>query len=386
MSEYRKHIDSSEELGKWYDDKYREMGDGWNTPAEESNRHLDDLGVVVDSTKRLLDIGCGAGHFLFEAQKRVHAEGFEISEVGIKCAIKRGVKPESLGFVSIESDTVLTFGTAREDYIVSLGSLEHIVDLDKALDNIRQLLKPDGKFYFYCPNELWKHFDQPNERTMTDAEWISLFMNHQLYTHSMRRWNDNTAFIGGKSLGASGVLPTILPPRGNKLNIGSGQRRFDAGQGWINIDCASRPPDQVPDLICDVGAQPLPYPDNSMDFVVLHQVYEHFGLGEGHSLVLEANRVLRPTGSLILTVPDMRRLAERWLTGQIEDYIYFVNVYGAFQGLDGDRHKWGYSTTSLYEDLRKTTAWSHIIRFNWREIPGANIARDWWVLGMECVK
>ncbi len=172
------------------------------------------------------------------------------------------------------------------------------------------------------------------------------------------------------------------------LNSGSDQRRFETTSActWVNIVCASRPPDQVPDVVCDVGREPLLYPDNSIDFVVLHQVYEHFGLGEGYSVIREANRVLRPSGSLILTVPDMRRLAERWLTGQIEDYIYFVNVYGAFQGLDGDRHRWGYSIPSLYLDLQKSAAWTHIIRFNWRDIPGANIARDWWILGMEAVK
>ena len=32
-----------------------------------------------------------------------------------------------------------------------------------------------------------------------------------------------------------------------KLNIGSGQRRF--GDGWVNLDVVSRPPDQVPDVL-----------------------------------------------------------------------------------------------------------------------------------------
>lgn len=171
----------------------------------------------------------------------------------------------------------------------------------------------------------------------------------------------------------------------SKLNIGSGQRRFDNAHGWINVDVVSRP-EQIPDLVCDVGRDPLPYPDGSMDLAVLHQVYEHFGCGEGHALLREIHRTLKPGGSLIITVPDMRALAERWLTREIDDYIYMVNVYGAYQGEPGDRHKWGYTRFSLTKDLADSGHWAQIRPFDWRVIPGADIARDWWILGMEVIK
>lgn len=381
MSEYRKQIDTSDELGEWYSRKYLEMGDGWNTPAEECNKHLDDLGVPFDKSKMLLDVGCGAGHFLVEAVKRVDAFGIEISKVGLELCLNRHVP---VYLVDIGEPLVHSFAEVQFDYIVSLGSLEHIVNLDQALDNIRGLLKPDGKFYFFCPNELWKHFDQPNERTMTDDEWSALFAAHGLYVESRKRWNDNTAFIG-----TTERLPpeVYVAPNGNKLNIGSGQRRFDTGHGWINVDCVSRPPDQVPDLICDVGKEPLPYPDNSMDVAVLHHMYEHLHLGEGHGLIREVYRTLKPGGSLIVTVPDMRALAERWLAHQISDYIFNVNVYGAYQGLESDTHQWSYTFDGFKADLQEINCiWSDYRPFNWRAIPGADIARDWWILGLEAIK
>src|SRR3990167_6154690 len=146
------------------------------------------------------------------------------------------------------------------------------------------------------------------------------------------------------------------------LNIGSGQRRFEDVSDiikWWNIDCVTRPPDQIPDMVCDVGKEPLNFADGSVDVCVLHQVYEHFGLGEGHGIIKECHRVLRNGGSLIITIPDMQALAKRWLLGQITDYIYFVNVYGAYQGQEGDRHKFGYTYEGLRADFQNIPcAWS----------------------------
>lgn len=142
----------------------------------------------------------------------------------------------------------------------------------------------------------------------------------------------------------------------------------------------------MPDLICDVVSQPLPYEDGSMRVVVLHHVYEHFGLGEGHALIREIQRVLMADGLLIVTVPDMSALAKRWLSGELANYNYFVNVYGAYQGEPGDRHKWGYDAPGLISDLDRAAQWKAIRQFDFREIPGADIAQDWWILGVECVK
>lgn len=378
MSEYRKHIDSSYELGHWYDTKYREMGDGWNTPAEECHRHLDDLGVPFDKTRWLLDIGSGAGHFLAEAQKRVQCVGLEISQQGIEYSQRRGVS----SVINQSIETIDTTAMQQFDYIVSIGSLEHIVDLDRALDNIRALLKPSGKFYFYCPNERWAYFDQPNERTMTDEEWTVLFVRHGLQPIWSRRWGgnqDNTAFCGGGGK-ESQEQAFVAPPRCS-INAGSGQRPFDTKQGWINIDVQDK---YTPDLVADWNDLSM-FADSTVEMVVSHHSIEHVGLGEADPFINEAMRVLKPGGSLLVFVPNMKVLAQRWLMNQIDDYTYFVNAYGAYMGDPADRHKWGYSPESLKDYLRKWP-WNRVKAFDWREVPGANLAKDWWILGMEAVK
>jgi SAM-dependent methyltransferase len=172
------------------------------------------------------------------------------------------------------------------------------------------------------------------------------------------------------------------------LNIGSGQLRYEsvAECKWVNVDIASRPPDQVPDLLCDVGKERLPFDNESVDYCVLHHLWEHLDADPGHALAAECYRVLKPGGKLIVTVPDMRALAQRWMLGQIDDYIYFTNVYGAYQGLEGDRHKRGFHLKLLMKDLAECAPWSIIKAHDWKPIPGADIKRDWWILGAEAVR
>ena len=191
---YRKSLETTAEMADWSSKKYTAMGGTWNTPPGECNRHLDDLGVPFDKSKWLLDVGCGGGHFLAEAEKRVSCSGLEVSKVALELAASR------LKQAHIHKESIENTGWMRDsfDYIVSIGSLEHVIDLDRALDEIYRLLKQGGRWYFYVPNEKWNHFDHPNERTATEPEWEGLLARHRLITDFKKRWNDSTAFAGGK--------------------------------------------------------------------------------------------------------------------------------------------------------------------------------------------
>lgn len=164
------------------------------------------------------------------------------------------------------------------------------------------------------------------------------------------------------------------------INLGSGQRPF--GPGWTNVDCNPR---WNPDVVVDGSSMPM-FADASADMIVLHHVLEHFGCGEGLGMLRECYRILSPGGRLIVTVPDMRMLVKGWITSKISDQIYFTNVYGAYMGEEADRHKWGFTWTSLEEQLREASRWDAVGSFDFRGIEGASIAQDWWILGMEAVK
>jgi len=169
------------------------------------------------------------------------------------------------------------------------------------------------------------------------------------------------------------------------LNLGSGQRCFHSTPEieWVNLDVVSRPPN-VPDVVCDARDLSRFFADDTFDYVVLHQVAEHWGCGEAP--FGECRRVLKPSGSLLIFLPDIRALALRWLSGEIDDYIYIVNLMGAYQGLETDRHRWHYTVDGLTRALYSCGHWNSIQSFDWRDIPGASLARDWWVLAQEAIK
>lgn len=165
---------------------------------------------------------------------------------------------------------------------------------------------------------------------------------------------------------------------GLKLNCGSGQRPF--AKPWVNVDAQAR---WEPDLVADCAS--LPYDDGSCDMIVMHHIAEHYGSGEAGGLFQEAYRLLAPGGLLLVFVPDMRALAQRWLMGTLDDETYLINVYGAYMGDEHDRHRFGFTEATLRKELSRLD-WAGVKRFNWRQVEGASLARDWWVLAMECVR
>lgn len=78
-----------------------------------------------------------------------------------------------------------------------------------------------------------------------------------------------------------------------KLNLGCGHKKMD---GFINIDIIPEADVQV-----DLESQPLPFPDDSVDFVQASQVFEH--IENFIPLMNEIHRVLKPGGVVRADMP-----------------------------------------------------------------------------------
>lgn len=91
-----------------------------------------------------------------------------------------------------------------------------------------------------------------------------------------------------------------------KLNIGCGT---DYKEGWINIDNNSDNNIKKLDLNWDLR-HPLPFPENSVDFIFNEHFLEHLTVEEGQAAIRDLMRVLKPGGVIRIAMPDMQDVFE----------------------------------------------------------------------------
>jgi SAM-dependent methyltransferase len=111
--------------------------------------------------KKVLELGCGKEHSYTDSL-RVH------NKVTPTDVVERNLK----GFIKADARK-LPFPDKSFDVVFAGHVLHHIPkDLDKAVKEIRRVLKPDGKFYGEEPNGKWLYF------------WIIMARMHE-------KWNNN---------------------------------------------------------------------------------------------------------------------------------------------------------------------------------------------------
>ena len=87
-----------------------------------------------------------------------------------------------------------------------------------------------------------------------------------------------------------------------KLNLGCGHNRLE---GYVNVD---KQPACMPDELVDLERFPWPYPDNSVDKIVLNHVLEHLGADTEtfFRIVKELYRVSKSGAAIHINVPHPR--------------------------------------------------------------------------------
>lgn len=134
----------------------------------------------------LLDVCCGTGKLAELARANgIRAIGADFSFI----ALRQCTAP-----VAVADALRLPFASDAFDYVVCLGSLEHLVEMNAGVREMARVLKPGGEACVLVPNTfglLWTvryakwtgeiaEDDQPLQRYATRGEWQRLLTNNGL--------------------------------------------------------------------------------------------------------------------------------------------------------------------------------------------------------------
>ncbi len=110
------------------------------------------------SIRSVLDIACGGGYFLREVGKTAQRNGNTVTLTGVDLsdvALKLAGKEVPQAALSIAVAENLPFQPGTFDAVSCLGSLEHFLDIPRALGEMQRVAKPDGILFILVPNIFW---------------------------------------------------------------------------------------------------------------------------------------------------------------------------------------------------------------------------------------
>ena len=85
-----------------------------------------------------------------------------------------------------------------------------------------------------------------------------------------------------------------------KLNLGSGGRKLE---GYVNVD---KQPEETPDIVCDIGQDPWPFEDSSVEAAVASHIMEHLTTPQLFHFMRELYRVCKHDAEIEITLPHPR--------------------------------------------------------------------------------
>ncbi|MBI2633432.1 MAG: methyltransferase domain-containing protein [Parcubacteria group bacterium] len=97
--------------------------------------------------KKVLEVGCGIGiDTIYFAQNGAHIYAIDISPHSVELTKKRFAYKNMQGIIATGDAEMLHFPDSEFDFVYSWGVLHHTKNTDKTIEEVRRVLKPEGKF------------------------------------------------------------------------------------------------------------------------------------------------------------------------------------------------------------------------------------------------
>ena len=141
-----------------------------------------------------------------------------------------------------------------------------------------------------------------------------------------------------------------------KIHVCCGRKVLD---GWTNVDVVASPKAPHPPEIL-ASALEIPLPDGCADEIMCIHGFEHLYRWEAPKALIEWHRLLKPSGLLVLEMPDGRKCAKNLLRlAETEDLksldaLAMWGLYGS--PLEEDpfmTHRWAWWPKSLRKLLKE---------------------------------
>jgi len=124
-------------------------------------------------------------------------------------------------------------------------------------------------------------------------------------------------------------------------------------ENYYRYEFGQAPKEVVADLEMNL-LEPFPFPDASVDEVVMEQVLEHLPSYKNDPVLDEIFRVLRPGGSFVVGVPDVKKTAGLLATAETdEDEDWAIRLIHGTQRNEYSHHYCGFIPRTLKSLLRK---------------------------------
>jgi len=133
----------------------------------------------VRTGQKILDLGCGGGFFVKELAKSVGDAGevvaLDSSSAQIDAARQHCSHLSNVEYITC-SATKLPFPDASFDSVVSIQTLEYIVDVDAVLRECRRVIKPGGGST--AISVMWDHFKIHGVKQELTTKIFDIFKGH----------------------------------------------------------------------------------------------------------------------------------------------------------------------------------------------------------------